>query len=267
MAPSMNDQPPRPLFPHFCQLPYSLRSLYTATLLLLGLGYLFALANLYFTYAGKAGGNPLMLSYEDIVVAYAGSDKASAIEDALNGPMSPMLPPAEKDALIKWARAGAAPESYASVIAPIIDKRCMACHDGGNPQLSNFFSYDGVKKAAESDRGQSLPALVRDSHIHLFGMTFIFFVVGLMFSHAYLRPVWFKCAIVALPIAMVGMDIGSLYLIKLYHPFAALTIACGAASAACFAFMWLVTLYQMWFFRPPEAMLRRLGGDVPDNAV
>jgi len=267
MVPSMNDQPQRPLFPHFCQLPYSLRALYTATLLLLGLGYLFALANLYFTYAGRAGGNPLMLSYEDIVVAYAGSDKASAIEDALNGPMAPMLPPAERDALIKWARAGAAPESYASVIAPIIDKRCMACHDGGNPQLSNFFSYDGVKKAAESDRGQSLPALVRDSHIHLFGMTFIFFVVGLMFSHAYLRPVWFKCAVVALPIAMVGMDIGSLYLIKLYHPFAALAIACGAASAACFAFMWLVTLYQMWFFRPPEAMLRRLGGDVPDDAL
>ena len=108
MVPSMNDQPPRPLFPHFCQLPYSLRSLYTATLLLLGLGYLFALANLYFTYAGKAGGNPLMVSYEDIVVTYAGSDKVSAIEDALNGPMSPMLPPEEKHALIKWARAGAA---------------------------------------------------------------------------------------------------------------------------------------------------------------
>ena len=93
MVPSMNDQPPRRLFHHFSELPYSLRSLYTATLLLLGLGYLFALVNLYFTYAGKAGGNPLMVSYQDIVVAYAGNDKASAIEDALNGPMSSMAPP------------------------------------------------------------------------------------------------------------------------------------------------------------------------------
>jgi hypothetical protein len=56
-------------------------------------------------------------------------------------------------------------------------------------------------------------------------------------------------------------------LIKLYHPFAAVTIASGAAMAACFAFMWLVTLYQMWFFRPPEALLRRMGGDIPGNAI
>ena len=150
----MNDQPPRRLFPHFSELPYSLRSLYTATLLLLGLGYLFALANLYFTYAGKAGGNPLMVSYEDIVVAYAGNDKASAIEDALNGPMSPMLPPEERDTVIAWARAGASQESYLSDIKPIIDKRCMACHDGSNPQLANFSNYDGVKTVTESRQRQ-----------------------------------------------------------------------------------------------------------------
>ena len=261
----MNDQPPRRLFHHFSELPYSLRSLYTATLLLLGLGYLFALANLYFTYAGKAGGNPLMVSYEDIVVAYAGSNK-TAIEDALAGPMSPMLPPKEKDALIKWVRAGADQDSYESDIKPIVDKRCMACHDGSQPQLSNYSSFDGVKKVTEVDTGESVPTLVRDSHIHLFGMTFIFFVVGLMFTHAYLRPVWFKSAVVALPIATVGLDIGSMYLIKLYHPFAWVTIASGAASAACFAFMCLVTLYQMWFFRPSEAILQRMGGDIPGSA-
>ena len=31
--------------------------------------------------------------------------------------------------------------------------------------------------------------------------------------------------------------------------------------------MWLVTMYQMWFFRPPEAILRRMGGDVPGDAI
>jgi hypothetical protein len=263
----MNDHPQSRLFLHFSELPYSLRSLYTATLLLLGVGYLFALANLYFTYAGKAGGNPLMVSYEDIVVTYAGNDKGSVLEDALNGPMAAMLPPKEKSVLIAWAHAGASQASYLSDVEPIFDQRCMACHNGATPDVTNLSTYDSLKKATEIDTGESAATLVRDSHIHLFGMTFIFFVVGLIFSHAYLRPVWLKCAVIALPIATVGLDIGSMYFIKLYHPFAGLTIASGAASAACFAFMWLVTMYQMWFFRPPEATLRRLGGDVPDNTI
>ena len=127
-----------------------MRSLYTATLLLLGLGYLFALANLYFTYAGKAGGNPLMVSYEDIVVTYAGNDKASAIEDALNGPMSTMLPPEERDALITWARAGAAQESYVSDIKPISTSDAWLAMTAATPQLSNFSTYDGLKKVTES---------------------------------------------------------------------------------------------------------------------
>jgi hypothetical protein len=70
-----------------------MRVLFTCVLLILGLGYLFALLNIYFTYAGRAGGNPLMLSYEDIVVAYSGNGKGSVLESALSGPMSSMLPP------------------------------------------------------------------------------------------------------------------------------------------------------------------------------
>jgi hypothetical protein len=29
----------------------------------------------------------------------------------------------------------------------------------------------------------------------------------------------------------------------------------------CFAFMWLVTMYQLWFSRPPAMVAGRLGGD------
>jgi len=61
---------------------------------------------------------------------------------------------------------------------------------------------------------------MRVSHIQLFGLTFIFFLVGLMFSHAYVWPVWFKCAVVALPFAAMLVDVASWYVIKLFHPFA-----------------------------------------------
>ena len=65
---------------------------------------------------------------------------------------------------------------------------------------------------------------MRVSHIHLFGLTFIFFIVGMMFSHAYVRPVWLKCAIIALPYVAIVMDVSSWYFTKLFHPFAWMVI-------------------------------------------
>jgi len=91
-SPLQLSPPLHQLFRHYSELPYSQRVLYTATLLILGLGYLFALLNIYYSYAGRAGGNPWMLSYQDIVVAYSGSGTGSRLEGALHGPMSTMLP-------------------------------------------------------------------------------------------------------------------------------------------------------------------------------
>ncbi len=260
----MNDErPPHALFRHYSELPYSLRVLYTATLLTLGLGYLFALLNIYFTYAGRAGGTPGMITYEDIVVAYSGSGKGSVLESALSGPMSSMLPPDERTVLLKWVREGAAQSVYDPMIKPIIDKRCMTCHDGRNPHLPILSGYENLKKVTGLDTGASIATLVRVSHIHFFGLTFIFFIVGIAFSHAYVRPVWLKCTIIAMPFPAIFVDVISWYLIKLFHPFAWVEIAAGALMAASFATMWLITLYQLWFMSPPEAILRRMGGDIP----
>ena len=143
----MNDaSPPHHLFRHYSELPYSLRVLFTATLLILGMGYLFALLNIFFTYAGRAGGNPMMLSYEDIVVAYSGSGHGSILEGALSGPMAGMLPPDERATVLTWVRQGASRPDYEANIRPILDKRCMACHDGSNPHLPNLSNYDGLQE-------------------------------------------------------------------------------------------------------------------------
>src|SRR5436305_14346495 len=102
----MSDLPLHRLYRHYSELPYSQRVLYTATLLVLGLGYLFALIYLYHTYAGRAGGNPMMLSYKDILTAYTGSGQGSRLESALRGPMSTMLPRDEANKLITRAHEG-----------------------------------------------------------------------------------------------------------------------------------------------------------------
>src|SRR5471032_166987 len=252
MEPTMSDFPLHRHYLHYSELPYSQRVLYTATLLILGMAYLFALLNVYFTYAGRAGGNPLLLSYEDIVVAYSGSGKGSRLESALRGPMAGMLPADERNAVMAWAAEGGARPGYDKTVAPVLEKRCMACHDGSNPHLPNLSGFDNLKKVTEKDTGTAIATLIRVSHIHLFGITFIFFLVGIMFCHAYVRPVWFKCVVVAMPFAAIMVDVSSWYLIKIFHPFVYVEIAAGALMAGCFGVMLLVTMYKMWFSSAPS---------------
>lgn len=75
----MTDVPLHRLYRHYSELPHSLRVLYTAVLIILSLGYLFALIYLFHTYSGRDG-NPKGMSYEDLVIAYSGSGDASRLE-------------------------------------------------------------------------------------------------------------------------------------------------------------------------------------------
>lgn len=250
------DQPQlHPNYLHFSELPTSMRVVYTAALLILGIGYLFAVIYLFHTTAGRDG--KAGLSYEDVVIVYSGSGKSSRLEAALRGPMSTMLPPEELDKLVGWTQKGADREAYDTDIKRTLEQRCVACHDGGNPHLSNLSNYEGVKKTTEMDTGTDVFTLVRVSHIHMFGMTFIFFLMGLIFGHAYMRPIWLKSTVVALPFLAIAMDVASWYLIKVFQPFALMTMGAGAIMGLSFAFMWLVSMYQIWFSRVPRAVKQR----------
>ena len=254
----MSDAPLHRMYHHYSEIPTSVRVLYTAALLVLGMGYLFALIYIFTTYAPKDG-NPRSLSYEDIVIGYSGSGEDSRIESALRGPMRSMLPSEEINVVISWVRAGADRPAYENQIRPIVDKRCLACHDGSNPHLANLNGYDNLHKVTEKDTGPAVTTLVRVSLIHLFGLSFIFFILGSIFSHAYVRPVWLKCLVVATPFACIVLDVISWYLVKLFHPFAWVVMLGGAAYGACFAFMWVVSMYQMWVGRTPSKVAERAG--------
>ena len=249
------------LYHHFSELPASVRVLYTAVLCMLGLGYLFALVYLFHSYSGKDG-NPKSLSYDDVVIAYSGTGKGSKIEAAMRGSMSVMAPIEERTVILNWVQEGSDRTRFEPDVRPILDKRCIACHDGSNPNLPNLNGYDNVLKVTERDTGAEIFTLVRVSHIHSFGLTFVFFLMGSIFSHAYVRPVWFKCAVMALPFVSLVLDIGSWYFTKLYHPFGWVVMIAGGVMGLSFAFMWVVSMYQMWFGRPPAAVARRKAGEM-----
>lgn len=252
----MNGEPLHRSYLHFSELPTSLRVLYTGVLALMGAGYLFALIYLYHTYSGRDG-DPKTLSYEDVVIAYSGSGKGSKLEAALRGPMATMLPADELKGVVAWVQKGADRGQYEADIKPVIDKRCLTCHDGGNPHLSNLSGYDNVKKVTEQDTGTDIFTLVRVSHIHLFGLTFVFFIMGQIFSHAYVRPVWFKSLVVVLPFVAISLDVSSWYFTKLYQPFAAVTMLGGALMALSFTFMGVVSMWQLWLGKTPAPVALR----------
>ena len=243
---------------HFQMLPIGMRVLFTGTLIVLGTGYLFAMIHIFSSHAGRDG-NP-GLSVDDLVIAYSGSKSDTKLESALKGPMANMLPTEERDNIVAWVRRGAAEEDYSSSgVEGIVERRCLICHNGSNPHLPNLTGYKGLSHTAEADTGMDIFTLVRVSHIHLFGLTFIFFIIGSIFCHSYLRPQWIKCIMLITPFVAILADIGSWYLTKMFPPFAWVVIISGAFMGVSFAFMWVTSIYQMWLYRLPPELIENEG--------
>jgi len=235
------------MFFHYSEFPLSMRTLFTGTLMVLGIGYLFAMIHIYNSHAGRDG-NP-GLSVEDIAIAYSGSKEATKLEAAMMGPMSGMLPTNERGVIAGWIHRGLDEKEYEGRIKPIIERRCIACHDGSNPHIPNLNGYEELVEVAQLDTGMDIFTLVRVSHIHLFGLTFIFFIMGLIFSHAFFRPIWVKSVVVAIPFLAIVLDIFSWYLTKLHPSFALIVIGAGGLMGLSFAFQWVVSMYQIWFYK------------------
>ncbi|MGK2925019.1 MAG: hypothetical protein ACSLE2_05305 [Lysobacterales bacterium] len=256
----MNDEPIHRLYRHFQELPVSMRTLFTGALLVLGMGYLFATLYVFAAHSG-ADARP-GLSVDDIKVTYSGSTEMTQLELALHGPMSGMLPQRDLAILLEWIREGADKKAYTDRIEAIVADNCLSCHDGSNPHLSNLDGYEKISEVVAQDTGADLYTLVRVSHIHLFGLTFIFFLMGFIFSHAYVRPVWLKILIIAFPFGGVMVDVIGWYVTKVFTPFAWVVMIAGGINALSFAVMWVISMYQMWFYRVPEHVRDRYLGNV-----
>lgn len=238
-------------FTHYSAFPLSLRTLFTATLITLGLGYAFAMIQIYETHAGLDGNAGI--NANDIAIAYSGNVNSNRLQVALLGPMSGNAPSRERREIIDWASDGADEAQYNATIKPIVENRCMRCHDGSESGATVFKGFETMSELAQPDTGMSLATLIRVSHIHLFGMTFIFFILGTIFSHARVRPAWLKSVVIAIPFLMMITDIGSWYLTKLNPQFAWIIILSGALMGLSFAFQWCVSMYQLWFYPYPDA--------------
>jgi len=236
-----------PKYRRFSDTSVSERILDSMFLITIGIAYLFAILNLYYTHQGRDGEEGL--SVTDVMYAYYGSHNQTRLGAAINGPMASNLPnAAAKQTILDWIKEGATEEAFHAKVEPIMKDNCIMCHsvESGLP-VPSFESYESVLQLTKTDTGATIPALVRVSHIHLFGIAFILFFVGRLFLLCEMN-VTIKRWYVALPFLFLLLDISSWFITKIIPEFAYVVIVAGGLVGTTFGLQIMICLYQMWLY-------------------
>jgi len=225
-------------------LPLPLKVFATFFLLTIGLGYLLALLYLYLIDVEPHAKRGLGL-VQAVIVKYYGNPEASRLEVALKGGMGEYLSTEEKQEVIRWVRQGASPEGYVKVES-VLKRGCSSCHSStsGLP-IPSFTSYQEIAPYTAIDAGESLKSLVRVSHIHLFGMSFLFALTSAIFVFSDTSAL-FRSVLIAIPFLSIWIDIGSWWFTRYKPMFAYTVIIGGILMGLSLAIQIGVSLYEMW---------------------
>ena len=70
--------------------------------------------------------------------------------------MRGMSPEEERAIIISWVRDGGSETRYDAEIEPIVQARCLGCHNGRNPRIPPLTNYTELKSYAQLDTGMSI---------------------------------------------------------------------------------------------------------------
>ncbi len=238
-----------PAYRRFQDCSVSEKLLDSIFLITIGLGYLFALAHTYFSHEGRDGEPGL--SVKDVQIAYYGEHQQTRLGAALNGSMGGNLEfPEQKEIIFKWIENGSDVDEFNTNVAPILNENCIGCHsEESGMNLPPLTNYEETIKLTQSDTGASVQSLVRVSHIHLFGIAFILFFVGRIFILCEMQPI-IKRVMVLVPFVAILLDILSWYATKVIPGFSYAVVIAGGLMGLSLGGQILVSLYQMWFYKP-----------------
>lgn len=223
-------------------LPIALKVLATCFLLTMGIGYLFGVAYLYLSAVQPHATDTLVKAIER---KYHGDRGSSRLEASLRGSMRDYAAPDDRQKIIDWIRAGAGDAPFAD-IRPILMRSCASCHSAeAGMGLVPLTTYAEVAEVASVDLGKSIQALARVSHVHLFGMSFIFVLTGALFSLSE-TPRWFRATLIAVPFLAIWLDIGSWWFTKWAPLFAYTVIGGGVVMGLSLAGQIAISLYELW---------------------
>lgn len=227
-------------------MPVPIKVLFTGYLLVIGIGLCMAGLQIMLTH-GMADGK-LGLSINDIVYSYYGDRSGSTLASKLNGSMQDKAPIEVRQDIIRWAEQGAPEAQWETHYKAVFAQHCTMCHSQ-IPGIPNFTNYEEVQSVAAIDQGASISGLTRVSHIHLFGISFIFFFMAFIFSFAINIPKRRKIIVIAIPFAFLIIDVMSWWLTKLSPHFAWFTIIGGIGYSLASAYMWFTSMFQMLLYK------------------
>jgi len=115
------------------------------------------------------------------------------------------------------------------------------------PGLANISDKTVMDTMTKVNEGASISTLTRVSHIHLFGIAFIFFMVGWIFTYADGFSLLIKGILIFTPFGFLILDVVSWWLTKMNPNFAWLVIIGGFGYSLASTVMIFTSLYQLWF--------------------
>lgn len=224
--------------------------LFTSFLLTIGVGYLFAILYLFLVdIEPHAKGN--MGLVHAVIIKYYGRRGMTRLEASMEGAMGDNVTPAQKKKISEWIRKGASMSDF-ELIKPIFLNNCTVCHskESGMP-IPPLTSFNEVSAYTQVDIGQSIKSLVRVSHIHLFGMSFLFLLTSWIFAMSDIAVKW-RAILVSVPFIAIWVDIGSWWFTKFEPLFAYTVIAGGVLMGLSLGAQIVISLWEIWLGKRTE---------------
>lgn len=213
------------------KLPVVVKITLSLSIVMLGIGYLIALLNLYLTY-NMTDGEP-GLTANDLRRAFYGNRDNTRLAAKIQS----------------WIQDGAEESKYNAVAKMILDENCIRCHsEAGVASFRPLTTYSQVMTVTEIDRGEPVGLWARVAHTHIQSIGLIFLVLGLAVAFTSIPELW-KQILVTLPFVALISDFGARALTKYFPGFVYVVMGMGVVMGFSFAVMVLLPLYEMWFKR------------------
>jgi hypothetical protein len=231
------------------RLPVAVKITLSLSIVMLGIGYLIALLNLYLTY-NMTDGEPGLTANDLRRAFYGKRDNTRLAAKIHGGSMEQFLTiPGEKEKILSWIQDGAEESKYNEVVKTILDETCIRCHSAaGVASFRPLTAYSEVMTVTEIDRGEPVGLWARVAHTHIQSIGLIFLVLGLTVAFTSIPELW-KQILVTLPFVALISDFGARALTKYFPGFVYVVMGMGAVMGLSFALMVLLPLYEMWFKR------------------
>ena len=238
-----------PSLPRLGQLPLPLKVVLSLTLLVLGVGYVIALLNLYLTYS-LTDGEPGLTAADLRRAFYGNRDNTKLAAKIDGGSMAQFLTDAaDRGKILTWIQDGAERAGYEAVVAPLLRENCVRCHNPqGLQRFAPLTTYEEVMVVTQIDRGEPPALWARVAHTHIQSIGLMFLVMGGVFSMTAIAERK-KVAILVVPFAALLVDFGTRFLARYVPGIVYLMMLSGAVIGLSFAVMILAPLYEMWLKR------------------